>query len=389
MDIEIFKLTSYFNERLYGIMLFKDIITGIKISLSNDINYGSEYMRVYFEVRLDENKMKSLAYKQILEVDKYFANNSHTSGVEFNSYIIYLHTSENKDKYGYTNRMKRLKEFYDCYDTLTTLTTMICKSLLNENTPIIVKSIFHKPQYNYLQKFWNDIDFEKDNYETYYESDFEYDYLRHKKLLKLSEISKNDAIKNSSSYFITEQMIVDTYIINRSTLRQLILDNFIPIKIDNYQVINTILINADFLYNIILHLEFEKGVFEDDEKFIDRKVREQARWKRLSKFIIELKNKLKHQNKNLTLNIEPSDIIFLKDEQVSIVNNIDDNDNLIIHRNLRKDMVIGKRYKNTKIEDVVKFIKRNQFEELVGKYNWKELPLFKNWLKKKKNGVYL
>jgi hypothetical protein len=130
----------------------------VKISVDRTESYGKEYVRIYFNVELNE-AFRELPIEQRLLINNYFSNTSSRSGHEFVSCLIDSYTQQRNGKFGYSNKLREYKEVFDCYKILCSFLVKFLETRIGSHIKIKIENMEWHPQFLYVQKLWEDTNF--------------------------------------------------------------------------------------------------------------------------------------------------------------------------------------------------------------------------------------
>ncbi len=147
--------------------------------------------------------------------------------------------STSNTNYTEKNYLKKLKDFHDIYLTISTFTLEILRSSLSQDVRITIRSLEKFPEFNYLDKYWNDIDFSKQDYENNYKIEFLDDKHLHFLLYRHEEKFIYGS-NNNKDFIISDKEIYSLCRWPLSDIRFFLISAEIPIKIEGNKTINNI-----------------------------------------------------------------------------------------------------------------------------------------------------
>ena len=379
-----YSILNFYTRKLHGAILFKKYLKSIDISIEKDLTFGKYYFRIYFYPEFKFNGKEELTIKQQKELRYHFYNNNYSSGSKFVSYLEY---DFNNEKFSRDRRLVRLKEFYDLYTNCTTQFTMLLQSLFKYNIKLNIESLDKFPEFNLVNKFYNDIS-SLDEYKYLYNSSFYSDCTQFNQLIKLSVKHKTTFDKFRKIRTISDMEIATQSYCKLSDIRGLLLNNLedIPFKVTiRKKVVDRLDISLPKLNEAIINA--------------DKKLEQSLKWHHIYKpFLLSIlknkineyekaENKIKEYKKFLRLFPIKKKFIIITETNIYYVSDIIfQNQNLKFDCfNLRQDLKRGKRKTILGLNKIVKYISNRSFIENKIKYEWKSNKQAYRWINK--NGL--
>jgi hypothetical protein len=371
------RLTEYFGKRITGISIFHKIIKGVTIIPEISESYGKDYCRVLFDVNINEKDINNLSYSEQELLNEYFSNSASISGHAFVSYPITLNKGRNEN-FGYAKQLSRFKEFYNCYNALTSIVVELCINLLNKNVKIDVRSLDNFPEFNYMQKAWNDFEFTLDSYEELYSIRFSDSVYQHKSLISIHLSHIEFFEQNPERLLITDAILAEEHIASIASIRWFVIRHNIPIQVNNLFSIDAIWIDAE---NMLIALNKNSNEESEVKPFDYINI---PRLKELINNLIQNFSTTKKKTKNAII---ASNIILTKNGKLIYVQSVDKTlpENSFIGYELKINLEKGKRLFQVYSSNVERSVAFSEYQELKEKYSWKHKERVIRWLIKNKN----
>jgi len=365
-------IISYFNNRLLGIIAFKDLIKGITIHVFHAEIYGKEFFRIYYHIDFDEVKLENLPPSSFTKFNNHFACDISQSGFEFVSFEI-------SDEFNKEERAKNIKAFYDCYSTLTLSLVEFCHHFFGAKFPIRIQDLNGIPEVAYTHQFW--LDSELPIWRFYHEFGINLnDAIRqHAGLVQLCLKSLIVYQKYPEKFFITDQFLKEKALCTIKEIRNFLNDHQVPVYSANLYVIRELKIDVESLLNILKNNSESKEILFkysiDSKQIID-----------VVKLTQNKHYKLKKKFHKKSGGISDGDLLLLNDEAMLVVDDIiDKGDELQLNGFLmKKDLSIGKIKRKCDLNEIKAHLSKAEYEELQGKYQWALSERLVRWLKQNK-----
>jgi len=376
MKHKLFNVVNYFTLRTYGIIKYASSIQKITVYPAIEESFGIMYGRIYFDVVLDETLFDNLDENEEREIDSYFANSSSSSGSQFVSYPLEPRRSIE------TKYLKSLKAFFDMYNTLSLSLTILANKSLSEKIEVNISSLDILPEFLYLNRFWNDLNFSLSAYRNVYHNFFDDDCRWNHFLFSLPKLEDS---KVKPELLVSDIELFHNGIGELRWIRHLFEHYLLPVKIKGNKVVEEIWVEANQLleslendsdssYGInipllkkILHEKLEAEIYHD------------YRRQKLNTFFANYP-------------IQNHDYVLLNDYNIYVINNIHIDKNYSMQfcgQKINNDLCRGKRSSNFTLESIINYLKNDEFKTYSQKFNWKQRSLVVSWLKRKKIEIKL
>jgi hypothetical protein len=224
------KIAKFLFDRVVETITYRDYIKEISLDYELDESYGNEYIRLNYQVTINE-AFKSLPFNK---QEKMFRQDRRT--------IFPISTHAQLGKISQKQKLLKIIEFKQIYESLAAYIALQFESELNQETAIKIKGIDFWPEANYASKYLNEGLYVK--YRDRGRWVFESDVRQWERLHRLAISSKKTYTKDKANFNITDASINELFDIEVESIRYLLLSYNIPIKIKGIKTIDKIYIHT-------------------------------------------------------------------------------------------------------------------------------------------------
>ena len=362
-------MAKFLLPRVQETIDYKQYIEEINIGFEYKETYGNTYIQVSYTIFVNE-VFENLAYN---EKESLF---NQTPDYNFS-------LSTNQSRYDKKREMLRILEFRHIYESLASYAVLQFEKHLDPAIAIKVKGIDMWPEVNYAEKYLSeDLQITKRN-DTYF--NFEVDVSQWSRLHQLAIKSRKIYAKEKQQFNITDIEINQSFSLELSSIRYLLLKNEVPVKIRGTKTIDKIRIHtAKLVLALKKEINDERGYQYHDNEY-----------KRLITYLynrylpaerIEI---VKHQQSEYLKHfvIQQGDILQLKNMRVVVANVVSmDQGNAINveYGILKTNLQLGERTRVIGTNDILFVLKKHLFLEFMGQTLVKHLSLLEKWMLKRK-----
>lgn len=364
------KFAEFLFSRIQETIDNKQYIKEVSINFAHTEIFGNDYIQVSYMVKPSE-KFEDLTYNEEKSLFQRTPN-----------YTFSLSTY--KERVDEKKKMLRILEFRHIYESLASYAVLQFEKYLDPATSIKVKGIDMWPDANYAEKYLT-TDLQAGQRSRPYH-DFESDVSQWKRLHALADESRKIYAKEKEQFNITDIQINRSFSFDLDSIRSLLLNNSVPIKIKGTKTIDEIQMHT---VKLVEALKKEIVNSEYVRKY------HAAKYKNLITYIYDryLPHKkiqiIKHQQTEYLKHfiIQQGDILQLKNMQIVMVNvvSIDQKNAIAVeYVMLKTDLQPGGRTRIIGSGDILFVLKSPFFLEYMGQNLIKRLSLLEKWMLKRK-----
>lgn len=362
------KLAEFLFSRVQETIDYKLYIKEVNIDFEQNETYGNTYIKVSYTILVNEG-FRNLAY-----------NEKQSLFHKTPKYIFSLST--NRSRFDKKGEMLRILEFRHIYESLASYAVLQFEKHLDPVTSIKVKGIDMWPEANYAEKYlFEDLEIAKRHSAHF---NFEADVFQWRQLHQLAIKSRKIYANEKEQFNITDIEINQLFRLELSSIRYVLLNNEVPVKIRGTKTINEIRIHVAKLVLALKKEINDKYGYHSNE------------FKRLITYLydrympvkrIEI---IKHQQSEYLKHfiIQQGDILQLKNMRIVVANvvSIDQENAINIEYGILKtDLQPGERTRVIATSDILFVLKRQLFLEFVGRNPIKKhLSILEKWMLKRK-----
>lgn len=370
--MDSFKLSDFLFTRVQETIDYKQCIEEVSIGYFHTENYGNEYIRVSYEVAVNENyeKMPLDEQKEMF--------------LKARDYTFSLSTHKENFQYSKKKKLLRFIEFRHIYESLASYAVLQLERHLKPGTPIKAEGIDLWPEANYVEKYILSGLYER--YNQIMHSDFKWDTSQWDRLHQLAKKSVKIYRKEKEKFNITDIELNDLFDLKLDTIRSTLLHNEIPIKIKGIKTIDEIFIHSARLVKV-LKKEINNNEYVQTYKL--------PIYKRMITYLYdnyltsEKERIINYQQSNFLMHfiIQPGDILQLNDMRIVMANSISidaRNKIKVEYVILKNNLDPGQRTRAIGFENILYLLRKDDFSEFVNKNSIKHQSSLNRWMSKRK-----
>lgn len=362
--------SNFLFERVSETISQRRYIEEVSIDFGMGESFGNEYIRVDYKVKANQD----------------FYNLPKTAQeAVFNHKPQYIFTLSTHAEYASERKKKKLLkivEFKSIYESLAVYVALQLEHALNPEAIVKIKGIDFWPEANYAEKYLDSALYLKDK--NYKYNSFEFDVLQWDSLHKLANNSKKTYAKSKSYFGITDHKISELFELDLNTIRFIVLNHTVPIKIKGSKTIEEVHIHT------LLFVEALKAKIRDKDYSREIDVYRSLVTYLYDNFLPLERSEIIERQKSDFLGhfvIQNGDILQLKDGRIVIADLIQiDAANVIAveYLNLKVNLEAGERKRKTPLANISYVLSQQDFLSYKDYTPSRRISLLNKWMLKKK-----
>lgn len=358
------RLAKFLYQRIQETIDHIQYISNVKISYNDLETFGNEYISVNYNVEVN-------AAYYLLDINKQKDLFQGTS-----SYTFTLSTNKGKHENGIKNKILRILEFRYVYESLASYAALQFEKYSHPGFTTHIKPINFWPVANYIEGYL--IKTLDKKTVGWYSSI--YDIEQHtSQWSRLHELARTTArVKEKAQFSITDIEISHLFNIDLNSIREILLDGEVPIKISGVKTIESISIHVvkliDALKKKIKKVTSATIVYTQIIEFL------------YDEYFPSDKASIIKQQQVTFLNlfiIQAGDVVRLKNEQIVMVDTVTiaaDNAIKIKYAVIKTNLEKSERTKEVEVENIAYILKKEKFLKYVSNIRGKHSSLLKKWM---------
>lgn len=364
------KMADFIFTRIREAIIHSQYIAEVRIGYEYDETYGNRYIRLQYSLDVND-AFEALPFK---EQERMFKESS--------IYTFQLATHNERNKTIRKKEPLRVIEFRYIYESLTSYAYL----QLKEHFPpeaIKIKEIDFWSKANYAEQYLDAA--LKDSYFSIRHATLDDEAGQWKHLHELAARSKPVYRKHKQYFGINDRELHELFSLPVSSIRSLLLDYNVAIKVKGEKTIDEIRI---YIPGLLMALK--KELLTDFARQYYKKVYQSIITYLYDQFLPHEKTLIIQQQQSCFLQqlaIRPGDILELKDGRIvcADVVEIDARQHVFVtYFLIKNDLHLGQRSRTVSISDIAYVLKQNDYQHYIDQVVRRHLSLLKKWMKQRK-----